>query len=514
MEIQPFFSWFQSHNGYVDTSTMDVIQFPPSEGGRGAIALKDIPEGHVLFSVPRTLLLSTQTSLLPSHFGIDAWKNFGLHKGWSGLILCMMWEAAQGSESKWKPYFDILPTKLDTPMFWSDADLAELAGTSVVEKLGKEEAENDYREKIVPAVSTRPDLFPKEDLTTRYSINTFHLMGNLILSRSFTLDDQDEDEDEEEEEKEHATGDEHQDIGNTSLGSAMDVDAPISATNEHSEEEANEDGDDDEETSTLEVAMVPLADILNARYQCENVKLFYEPDCLKMISTRPIKTGEQIWNTYGDPPNSVLLRQYGHVDYIPLLEGGLGNPGDVVELRADLLVQSTGAEGSIEDNPDMKERIEFWLEEGGDDVFVLEAPSTSTSIELPPALLSFTQLIQSEAEWERAKSKGKLPKPKANIDTLKIIQEALARRSKAYPTTLEEDTQLESTSLNSLSLNRRHALVVRIGEKKILERYREKVSEMIKIMEAPQVKKPARGGGKRKADRDSGEIRKKRKEMR
>jgi SET domain-containing protein 6 len=97
-------------------------------------------------------------------------------------------------------------------------------------------------------------------------------MGNLILSRSFTLDDQDEDEEEEQEEKDHATGDEHQDIGNTSLGSAMDVDAPVSATNEHLEEEESDDGDDDEETNALEIAMVPLADILNARYQCENVR--------------------------------------------------------------------------------------------------------------------------------------------------------------------------------------------------------------------------------------------------
>jgi hypothetical protein len=43
MEIQPFLTWFQSHNGYIDSSSMDVIQFPPSEGGRGVIALKDIP---------------------------------------------------------------------------------------------------------------------------------------------------------------------------------------------------------------------------------------------------------------------------------------------------------------------------------------------------------------------------------------------------------------------------------------------------------------------------------------
>lgn len=89
------------------------------------------------------------------------------------------------------------------------------------------------------------------------------------------------------------------------------------------------------------------------------------------LSCKGVTEPFQKWNTYGDPPNSVLLRQYGHVDYIPLLEGGLGNPGDVVELRADLLVQSTGVEGSIDDNPDMKERIEFWLEEGGDECVFL-----------------------------------------------------------------------------------------------------------------------------------------------
>jgi len=102
-------------------------------------------------------------------------------------------------------------------------------------------------------------------------------MGNLILSRSFTVGDQDEDEEEEQEEKAHASGDEHQDIGNTSLGSAMDVDAPASATDEHlEEEESDDDDDDDEETNTLEVAMVPLADILNARYQCENVRVILQ----------------------------------------------------------------------------------------------------------------------------------------------------------------------------------------------------------------------------------------------
>ena len=41
--MKKFYTWFKTHNGQVDTSSMDVIQFPASEGGRGAVALKDIP---------------------------------------------------------------------------------------------------------------------------------------------------------------------------------------------------------------------------------------------------------------------------------------------------------------------------------------------------------------------------------------------------------------------------------------------------------------------------------------
>ncbi|KAF8967820.1 hypothetical protein BDZ97DRAFT_1801404, partial [Flammula alnicola] len=450
--IQSFFSWFQSHNGYIDTASMDVIQLPLSEGGRGAVALRDIPEGHTVFSIPRSLVLSTRTSVLPSRVR--------LHEGWSGLILCMMWEAAQGSASKWSAYLDILPSTFDTPMFWNDVDLAELQGTSVVEKLGRDQAEKDYNEKVLPAVHSRPDLFVKEDIPTRYSLETYHLMGSRILSRSFTLEREEVQEDEEEEKLPEETSADDIDVANTSIGSAMDVDAP-SAQETHTEEHENHAHEREEVAA--EVVMIPLADILNARYETENVKLFYEPDCLKMVSTKPIKAGEQMyWNTYGDLPNAELLRAYGHIDYLPLPNGGFGNPGDVAELRADLLVQCL--------------RIDWWLRKEA-----MTLPSFS-SVDIPPALLAFTRLLRSDDEWDRAKSKGKLPKPKADADTLWIVQEALKRRLAAYPTTLEEDTEL-AKSIDALSLNQRHALVVRMGEKRVLEMFRAKTTEMLQSIE-------------------------------
>ncbi len=115
-----------------------------------------------------------------------------------------------------------------------------------------------------------------------------------------------------------------------------------------------------------------------------------------MVTTRSIRQGEQIvslyrihtalpiygflrvlicenldqWNTYGNPPNSDLLRRYGHVDQVPLADGGLGNPADVVEIRADLVM------GVIVQNypelagPRSVERVDWWLEEGGDECAV------------------------------------------------------------------------------------------------------------------------------------------------
>lgn len=117
-------------------------------------------------------------------------------------------------------------------------------------------------------------------------------------------------------------------------------------------------------------------------------KLFHESTELKMVSTKPIRAGEQIvgfipcppityvssgvflgiqWNTYGDLPNSDLLRRYGHVDLLTLPGGGNGNPGDIVEVRADLVVAAVSRREASLSSDSCQERIDWWLEEGGDE---------------------------------------------------------------------------------------------------------------------------------------------------
>ncbi|KAI0088157.1 SET domain-containing protein [Irpex rosettiformis] len=445
-----FFNWFERHGGAIDRAAMKIGEIPGC--ARGAIALQDLPEGHTLFTIPRDLTLSTRTSALPSKLGLSTWKQYGLHVGWAGLILCMMWEEAQGAESKWDGYMSILPSEFDTPMFWSEAELDELKGTSVVDKIGEADAEKDFHDKVLPVIQSRSDLFPSEAIIQYYTLERYHVMGSRVLSRSFQVSKW---------EGEAEDQDNVPTEANTSVDSAaMDVDASPSPS-EHKEDH-DEDDEDDNEDNPADVAMVPMADMLNARYESENAKLFYEEHNLKMITTKAIMAGEQIWNTYGDPPNSDLVRRYGHVDLLPLQPplSGSGNMADNVEIRADLVVHAVSKlKGNLAVH---QERIDWWLEEAEDDTFVV-----FTDCDLPQELISLTRLLlQSEAEWIKTQTKGKLPKPMVDSDLLSVAIEVLQSRLAEYPTSVQEDEALLADG--TLSTNVRNAVVVRLGEKRIL----------------------------------------------
>lgn len=71
------------------------------------------------------------------------------------------------------------------------------------------------------------------------------------------------------------------------------------------------------------------------------------------------------WNTYGDPPNSDLLRRYGFVDVtelnLPL--SGAGNPADIVEIPANFVVEAAAKHTTARS----QDRVDWWLEEAEDE---------------------------------------------------------------------------------------------------------------------------------------------------
>lgn len=84
--------------------------------------------------------------------------------------------------------------------------------------------------------------------------------------------------------------------------------------------------------------------------------MFYEPLTLNMMSTVAIPKGAQIFNTYADPPNSDLLRRYGHVDEV--------NQADLVEIGLETVVDLVGGEGASLSEEEREERAEWLLEQG------------------------------------------------------------------------------------------------------------------------------------------------------
>lgn len=198
----------------------------------------------------------------------------------------------------------------------------------------------DYHEIVKPLVASRPDIFGD---AAYYGEDRYNRMGSLILSRSFHV------------EEAESVGDVGQTReADTSAMSLASTDANVARSHDIKGEEQDLEAiddlgseDDDDEENAKHIAMVPWADMLNARHGCDNARLFYEKDCLNMVSTKAIPKGEQIWNVYGDPPNSDLLRRYGHVD--------AHNPSDIVEITADLIAD-------IVCPADREERVEFLLE--------------------------------------------------------------------------------------------------------------------------------------------------------
>ena len=126
-------------------------------------------------------------------------------------------------------------------------------------KIGKSEAEKDYYDKIVPAVKSRPDLFLLEHLDRWYTLDRYHVMGSRILSRSFQVEPWDPPE-EDGAPPEMDTDDDAQNLPEPAEGHRDEVG-----------EERDGDSDDEGHGDPDDVAMVPMADILNARYGCNNV---------------------------------------------------------------------------------------------------------------------------------------------------------------------------------------------------------------------------------------------------
>ena len=93
-------------------------------------------------------------------------------------------------------------------MFWSKEELSLLKGTTVVDKIGLEDIENEF-ERVRDIVKQNENVFGD---IANYTVDLFKRMGSLILSRSFTVEEWKTEEEREKEEEEEEDEDEEIDL--------------------------------------------------------------------------------------------------------------------------------------------------------------------------------------------------------------------------------------------------------------------------------------------------------------
>lgn len=268
----------QNTNQYVDwlqqaqfeISKKIVIKDLRSLGqGRGIIATSDILEDEILFKIPRSVLLNVETSTLSQILPENKLKLLTEFDHWEGLILCLLYEFQLGQQSKWWPYLQLLPEaeSFNTLMYWTPKELENLDPSLILNRIGKDKARELY-DKLIP------NGFRSLGVTNMdadaVSFETFNRIASIIMSYSFDVENVDFNEDEEDDDKVISDG--------------------------------------------YLKSMCSLADLLNSDTNLNNANLVYDTDHLVMKAIKPIIAGEQVYNIYGDHPNSELLRRYGYIE--------------------------------------------------------------------------------------------------------------------------------------------------------------------------------------------------------
>jgi SET domain-containing protein 6 len=429
-----FVNWLRT-SGTTVSDKIDLIDLRNQGAGRGVgmkiaphshtnnrtndtltVARETIAEDETLFSIPRSTILTTETSSIPKTISAE------LQDPWLSLILTMLFEHQQAQNSKWAPYFDVLPTDFDTLMFWSEAELKALQGSAVVNKIGKASADATFEEQILPLVYQNVQAFNAQNLSNDQLLALCHRMGSTIMSYAFDLEQAD-------------------------------------AAPESSQDGWEEDSDDGS-GPVMPKGMVPLADMLNANADLNNAKLFHEDDAVVMRSIKPIAAGEQIYNDYGSLPRADVLRRYGYVteEYAKY---------DVVELSDELISQTAKEQLRLED-ADLSARLAYLDEQGVLDSGYDVARANSEEGAFPEELCVLLNTLTTPApEFEKMQKKDKLPKTDLSTASSELLYAILLRRRAEYGSTGIDGLRAQLAD-DTNSKRKAMALQVVIGESEIL----------------------------------------------
>ncbi|XP_032436454.1 N-lysine methyltransferase setd6 isoform X2 [Xiphophorus hellerii] len=401
----------------------------------GMLAKEDIEEGEILFTIPRSALLHQETTKVSGLLKKEK-SSLESSSGWVPLLLALLYESTS-PESHWRTYLSLWPgfKALDHPMFWSKEERDKLLkGTGIPEAVATDlsNIQREYTDIVLPFIMRHPELWNPNT----HTLELYTQLVAFVMAYSFQ-EPQEEDDDE----------------------------------------------DDEEKRAPNPPMMVPMADMLN-HVSKHNANLEFNPDSLKMVSVRPLRKGEEVFNTYGQMANWQLLHMYGFTEPYP------ENSNDTADIPVACLYQAAAQD--IQSEPERQlfdERFKVlsqMMEENAAFVFSNHGCLTDSELHSALKLLCMSQEEFSEFRdnegWEdddeddddkisQAFSNEGLPDLKSSWK--RLIHEAARLTLRSYgDAELESDRKLmeDGADLKGRSSRRWRALQVRFGQKVILHR--------------------------------------------
>ncbi|XP_027178350.1 N-lysine methyltransferase setd6 [Coffea eugenioides] len=290
---------------------------PSSSFSVSVRALCDLQEGDIVARIPKGSCLTIKTSRarpVIEAAGLD---------GFLGLAVAVMYERSLGPLSNWFVYLQLMPFSEPIPLLWSDHEIDSLLVGTELHKMVKEDKDliyEDWKECIQPLLVSAPlELNPQF-----FGIEQYFAARSLIASRSFQIDDYygsgmvplaDL--------FNHKTGAE--DVHFTSLVSEVesDQDADINPRNDECESHMND-------TLLSENSYERNGSSGGSEFDCSSTS-GDDLTVLEMIMVKGVKTGNEVFNTYGSLGNAALLHRYGFTE--------ADNPFDILNIDLELVDQ-------------------------------------------------------------------------------------------------------------------------------------------------------------------------------
>lgn len=173
--------WFKSEGGFISEKL--TVQSLDNGEGIALVGKEPIEKSEVLMLIPYSCCMTIETAVANSGLSEIVEQNSWLMDAPDELLaLHLMIERGKGERSRWAKFIETLPSDVDTPIHWTEAQLV-LLGQSMCRKISSmlaDRLEKDYEELYVPLKAAWPSLLE------RITFDDYRWALSSIWSRAFS----------------------------------------------------------------------------------------------------------------------------------------------------------------------------------------------------------------------------------------------------------------------------------------------------------------------------------------